>query len=168
MDPAPIRSLPETSERHDALMMRHVDALPALAETIDTVRPEAFAARFAQEVRWLTEQMQPHIEAVESSLYPQLERLMQNRHSMLPMRHEHGELRRMIASLGTYCDVALGTGLAEAEQVGLRRALYRLHAILKVHLAEEADYRDVLERNLSPEERDALARSLDHAMIEPV
>jgi len=163
-----MRSLPETSQHHFELMASHVDGLPALAETIDTVRFEAFARRFAQEVHWLTEQMLPHIDAVEGSLYPELERLLQNRHSMLPMRHEHRELRRLIGSLATYgTDVAAGE-LDEAQTVGLRRALYRLHAMLKVHLAEEAHYLDVLERNLSPEQRDVLARSLDHAMAEPI
>ena len=161
-----MRSLPETSQHHFELMASHVDGLPALAETIDTVRFEAFARRFAQEVHWLTEQMLPHIDAVEGSLYPELERLLQNRHSMLPMRHEHRELRRLIGSLATYgTDVAAGE-LDEAQTVGLRRALYRLHAMLKVHLAEEELYLEVLERNLDAEEKDLLARSLDHAMAE--
>lgn len=163
-----MRSLPETSQHHHELLIPHVDALPGLAEVVDTVRPEAFATRFETEVRFLVEQMLPHIDAVETGLYPELERLMQNRHSMLPMRHEHRELRRLIGSLRTYLpDVAAGP-LDAARAIGLRRTLYRLHAILKVHLAEEEHYLAVLEHNLSPEERDALARSLDHAMAEPI
>jgi hypothetical protein len=50
----------------------------------------------------------------------------------------------------------------------LRRALYRLHAILKVHLAEEELYLGVLERNLTDADKDVLARSLDHAGHEPL
>jgi hypothetical protein len=50
--------------------------------------------------------------------------------------------------------------------MALRRALYRLHSLLKVHLAEEELYLEVLERRLSDEEKDVLARSLDHAMAE--
>jgi hypothetical protein len=38
----------------------------------------------------------------------------------------------------------------------------------KVHLAEEEHYLAVLEGSLSPEERDALAQSLDHAMAQPI
>jgi hypothetical protein len=50
--------------------------------------------------------------------------------------------------------------------MALRRALYRLHSLLKVHLAEEELYLEVLERRLSDPEKDVLARSLGHAMAE--
>jgi hypothetical protein len=49
------------------------------------------------------------------------------------------------------------------EGLSLRRALYRLHALLKVHLAEEEQYLAVLDRNLTAAEKDVLARRLEHA-----
>jgi hypothetical protein len=52
--------------------------------------------------------------------------------------------------------------------MALRRALYRLHSILKVHLAEEELYLGVLDQNLTDEEKDLLARGIDHAMTEPL
>ena len=51
-------------------------------------------------------------------------------------------------------------------QLRLRRVLYRMYALLKVHLAEEDAYLGVLEHNLSPEEEDELARSMAHAMAD--
>jgi len=59
-------------------------------------------------------------------------------------------------------------GLTEGDQVGLRRVLYRLYAMLKVHLAEEDLYVGVLDRNLSAEEKDVLAQGIDHARSEPL
>jgi iron-sulfur cluster repair protein YtfE (RIC family) len=163
-----MRTLPQESKHHHELMDPHIDALPALAELIDTVRPEAFAAKFEEEYHFLRDQMVPHIEGIETGLYPELERLMQNRHSMVPMRREHRELLRIIASLGTYrSDIAAGR-LDDGKAMALRRALYRLHAIFKVHLAEEEHYLGVLEHNLSPEEKDELARAFDHAMAQPL
>src|SRR3990172_7670376 len=50
----------------------------------------------------------------------------------------------------------------------MRRVLYRLYAMLKVHLAEEALYLGVLERNLSAEEKDTLAQGIDHAGARPL
>ena len=44
--------------------------------------------------------------------------------------------------------------------------LYRLYAMLKVHLAEEELYLGVLDRNLSAEEKDALAQGIEHAADE--
>jgi hypothetical protein len=51
------------------------------------------------------------------------------------------------------------------EGLELRRALYRLHALLKVHLAEEEQYLAVLDRSLTPAEKDVLARRLDHPTV---
>jgi hypothetical protein len=163
-----MRSLEETTQYHHDLMAPHVDALPALAEIIDTVRHEAFARRFEQEYHFIVDQMVPHIEAVETAIYPELERLLGSRHSMLPMRHEHREILRLIRSLGDYrAQIRAGT-LDDARSMGLRRALYRLHAMFRVHMAEEEHFLAVLEGNLSDAEKDALARSLDHAMAQPI
>ena len=52
--------------------------------------------------------------------------------------------------------------------MALRRALYRLHSILKVHLAEEELYLGVLDQNLDDAEKELLARGIDHAMTEPL
>ena len=52
--------------------------------------------------------------------------------------------------------------------IGLRRVLYRLYSLLKVHLAEEEMYLRVIERELSAAEKDALARGMDHAAAEPI
>ena len=46
--------------------------------------------------------------------------------------------------------------------------LYRVYAVLKVHLAEEEEYLRVLDHNLSNEEQAELVDSLEHAMAEPI
>ena len=38
---------------------------------------------------FLTGTLVPHVDAAERTLYPELERMLQNRHSMAPMRREH-------------------------------------------------------------------------------
>ena len=87
---------------------------------------------------------------------------------MAPMRREHEELMRLVDSLGEFA-ARLQDGTLDPEAgIGLRRALYRLHAIVKVHLAEEELYLGVLDEHLAPTERDLLARGIDHAMTEPL
>jgi len=108
----------------------------------------------------------PHMEAIEATLYDRLEELMDGRHSMAPMRQEHEAMGRLVAELGRYREHAEGCRWSAVEGMALRRALYRLHSILKVHLAEEDAYLGVLEHNLSPEEEDELARSMAHAMAD--
>lgn len=163
-----MRSLPETSQAHRATIEAHVDKLPELAELIGRVPPDEYAARFEVECGFLMGQLVPHIEAIEATRYGRLEELMGTRHSMTPMRREHDELRGLFDSLCTYRKAAAGDCLDQAGEIGLRRVLYRLYAVLKVHLAEEDLYLGVLDRNLSDEEKDALARGMDHPVAEPL
>jgi hemerythrin-like domain-containing protein len=163
-----MRSLPETSHEHHARIQPHVDRLPGLAARLDRQPDEAFAADFAEEYRFIVGQLVPHIAAIETTLYDRLEALMAGRHSMAPMRAEHEELRHLIETLGDYRPHVEAGTLDAADAIGLRRALYRLYALLKVHLAEEELYLAVLEQHLSDAEKDELARGIEHAANEPL
>ncbi len=129
---------------------------------------ESLHGLFEDEYGFIVGQLVPHMDAIEHTLYDQLEWLMDQRHSMLPMRQEHAEMRRLVEELGRYRMHAEHCDWSTIEGMALRRALYRLHSLLKVHLAEEELYLGVLERNLTDVEKDALARGIDHAMTEPL
>ena len=164
----PMRSLPDTSHEHHGMIEPHVDRLPELAEMIGRVTPEAFSHSFQEECSFIIGRLVPHMEAIETTLYGRLEQIMDGRHSMAPMRREHEQLRGLFASLCEYSEhVAAGT-MSTGDEIGLRRVLYRLFAILKVHLAEEELYLAVLDHNLSAAEKDRLARGIDHASAEPL
>jgi hemerythrin-like domain-containing protein len=161
-------SLPQTTHEHHERIEFHVDRLPILAEMIGRVTPAELSESFEKECAFVNGQLVPHMAAIETALYGELQRLMENRHSMAPMRREHDQLRQLIQSLCEYrTHVAAGT-LSPAEGIGLRRVLYRLYALLKVHLAEEELYLRVLDHNLSPDEKDVLARGIDHAVAQPL
>jgi hypothetical protein len=164
----PESTLSTTSHEHHDRIMPHVDALPALAEMIDRVPAGEFAARLEHECQFIVAQLMPHIDAIEQTLYGELERLMDKRHSMQPMRDEHDQLRRLFASLCRYRATVAAGALDQASAIGLRRVLYRLFTLMKVHLAEEELYLGVIDRDLSADEKDALARGIDHASSEPV
>jgi hypothetical protein len=163
-----MRSLPGTSHEHHETIEPHVDRLPELAAMLDQVTPEAFSAALQEECTFIVGRLLPHMEAIESALYGRLELVMDKRHSMDPMRREHEQLRGLIASLCGYGELVAKGGMRPSDEVGLRRVLYRLYAILKVHLAEEELYLGVLDRNLTDEEKDLLAQGIDHASAEPL
>lgn len=163
-----MRSLRGTSDEHRQLIEPYVDRLPGLAEMIGNVTPAEFSASFQEECSFIIGRLGPHMEAIETTLYGRLEQVMKQRHSMTPMRQEHERLRHLFASLCEYSGLVADERLTEADQVGLRRVLFRLYAMLKVHLAEEALYLGVLDRNLTDEEKDVLAKGIDHAGAEPM
>ncbi len=163
-----MQSLRATSQDHHAKLLPHVDRLLTIAEMIGLEECAAVHAAFEAEYVVITGQLVPHMDAIETTLYAQLERLMGQRHSMAPMREEHQQMRRLIEVIGQYRDHVEGCTLGAVEGLALRRALYRLYSILKVHLAEEELYLGVLEQNLTDEEKDILARGIDHAIAEPL
>lgn len=154
-----MHTLPKVAHAHHVALIPIVDGLVGLAEQLEAPAVD-LRSRLAEEYRLITEQLVPHMEQAEATLYPELERLMQNRHSMTPMRREHRELRGLIDELGRLASQDLWFGA----RLRLRRVLYRMYAILKIHLAEEQAYVDVLDRNLSDDEQAELARAMDHAM----
>jgi hypothetical protein len=161
-------TLRATSEDHHARLIPHVDRLLDLAEMVGTVDCSSIHAVFEDEYAFIVGQLVPHMEAIERALYGRLEELMDGRHSMAPMRQEHEAMGRLVAELGRYREHAEGCRWSAVEGMALRRALYRLHSILKVHLAEEELYLGVLDQNLSDDEKETLARGIDHAMTEPL
>ena len=161
--PGELVSLRATSEAHHAQLMPHVDRLLTLAEMIGRVECAALHALYNEEYRFVSTQLIPHIDTVEAVLYERLEVLMGPRHTMAPMREEHETVRALVAELGTYQVHEDHCTWNEMEGLALRRALYRLHALLKMHLAEEEQYLAVLDRSLTAVEKDGLARHLEHA-----
>lgn len=163
-----MRSLSETSHEHHEAIIVYVDLLPGLADLIGGDDTAALRDGFDHAYRFIVRRLLPHMETIETTLYGRLDQLMGRRHSMAPMRREHADLRRLIESLGRYRELLEQGPLETADGIGLRRALYRLHGILKVHLAEEELYLRVLDHNLSDEEKEVLARGIDHACAEPI
>ena len=159
----------DAGHEHHQRITEALDRLPELADMLaERPRPDAFEADLAALHRFVTATLEPHMEAVEASLYPALDRLMQNRHSMLQMRREHEDLKRLITRLGLFLEAVQAEALGPAGTIGLRRVLYRLYALLKVHLAEEEEYMRVLSRNLTGQEQVELTKGLEHAMAEPI
>jgi iron-sulfur cluster repair protein YtfE (RIC family) len=164
-----LTAVTDAGHEHHERIVEALDRLPELADMLaERPRPAAFEGGLAALYRFVTETLEPHMEAVETSLYPALERLMQNRHSMLQMRREHEDLKGLITRLGIFLEAVEADALGPAGTIGLRRVLYRLYALLKVHLAEEEEYLRVLARNVSAAEQAELVKGLGHAMAEPI
>jgi hemerythrin-like domain-containing protein len=158
-------SLPRVSHEHHERLVRHVDAMPAVADLIGAVGAAELAPRVDELCAFLTDLLIPHMEAAERALYPELERMLQNRHSMTPMRREHAEIREIVADLDRRRTGIDEGRLTVAEAVALRRVIFRLYALLKVHLAEERLYSDIVHHGVSDEVGETLAGALEHAGI---
>jgi iron-sulfur cluster repair protein YtfE (RIC family) len=154
-------TLPTVAHAHHALLLGTIDAMPGLADRLLSDADGA-AKPLAELTTFLTDTLIPHMEVAEHTLYPVLERLFQNRHSMSPMRREHDDVRRLIASV---VDLSAGFDAAQhtvGRTLALRRVLFRLYALLKIHLAEEEVYLRIVDRGMTDEAGAVLAAALEH------
>ena len=158
-------TLPRVTHEHHERLMQHVDEMPAVGKMILAAPMQELRPRLAELDGWLTELLIPHLEAAEKTLYPELERMLQNRHSMAPMRREHAEIRRLVAEYSRLVK-ALGDQRPKiGATVALRRVLYRLYALLEIHLVEEEVYVPIINHGVSEEAAEVMAAALNHSGI---
>ena len=158
-------SLPQVSLEHHDRLMHHVDAMTAVGDLVGVAPVAELRPRVNEVAEFVDGLLLPHMEAAEHTLYPELERMLQNRHSMTPMRREHDEIRKLGAELVRLQARLDSAPLHTGETVALRRVIFRLYAMLKVHLAEEQLYLGIIEHGVSTEAAEKLAAAMDHSGI---
>jgi len=156
-----VHPAPVAQEHHERLL-RHVDQMPAIPALMEHGPVDQFRFALDEMCDFMTDLLLPHMEAAERAIYPELERMLQNRHSMAPMRREHTEIRTGVAELKRLRGIADRAPLSMNDQVTLRRTVFRLYSLLKCHLAEELLYAEIVEHGASPEAEKALATAMEH------
>ena len=156
------QSLPQVAHEHHERILAHVDRMPEMADALLTAHADDAKSEVASLFAFFEGTLLPHIDAAERSVYPELERMFQNRHSMRTMRNEHDEIRRLVGDFGTQsADVREGR-MSLGRSLALRRAMFQLYALLKIHLAEEDAYLRIVERAGGSDSSEAIAAALEH------
>ena len=161
-----MQTLSRVSHEHHDRLWRYVEQLNAFADCLngdclDTSRLIERLPELRELHHGLMSQLIPHMEAVETVVYPTLERLLADGRTIAPMAHEHDQVRRLVAAIGEFAEHPQ----AHADRgavLALRRVLLRLYVLLKAHLSEEELYIPILEDRLTSGQEAALARALDH------
>jgi hypothetical protein len=161
------QTLPQVTHEHHERILRHVDRIPGTADRLLTADASAAATELDEIVTFLNDSLLPHVAAAEKTLYPELERMFQNRHSMAPMRREHEEVRRLVASLTGRTAEVHAKGLALSRTLGIRRDAFQLYAMLKIHLAEEEALLHLMGKGVTDDVADLLAAAMDHEGTAP-
>ncbi len=154
-------TLPQTAHVHHERLLERVNRIPDIADALLTTSPDVAQASLRDLRGFLEGTLLPHMEAAERALYPELERMFQNRHSMAPMRREHARIRELITEFGALVDEGEGH-VTLARTLSIRRVLFHLYALLKVHLAEEDAYLRIIEHGVTDDVADAVKAALEH------
>jgi heavy metal translocating P-type ATPase len=114
-----------------------IDQLRSVADVLGLIPPAQAMAQVRQAYGLLTDNIQPHESAEEAELYPALDRVLGGLDPTATMSRAHTEIAHQIRRLGQLLD-DIGTGPPdEADIADLRALLYGLHAILRLHTAQE-------------------------------
>ena len=156
------QTLPRIAHEHHEVLVEHVDRMPEIGAALLQVDGDVTRPRVAELSTFLTTTLIAHVDAAERALYPELERMLQNRHSMSPMKREHIEIRRLVTEFARLSSAIDGGQVPIGSRLAIRRVLFQLYALLEIHLAEEEAYLRIVEHGVSDEAAEVLAASLDH------
>ena len=87
--------------------------------------------------QFLVDELLPHEEAEDAELYPVLARVLGGADPTGPMSRAHVEIAHLVRRLGWLLDDLAPTGPTPDDLAELRRVLYGLDAVLRLHFAQE-------------------------------
>jgi hypothetical protein len=161
-------TLTETVHDHHALLVPHVEALLETARLVGNVPCEELRPRVVEARDFLTGMLIPHMAAAEASVYPRLEAALSDAGALAPLRREHGEVRHLAEELDRLCASHPEGVYHRGEALTLRRVLYRLHALVRVHLDEEEMLTALLAHSIDADEAASVAADMAHAVAIPL
>ena len=130
----PDAGLVERTAEH-AELRRLVEALRGAGEAIGPT-PAALPVVKALEMR-LRAELLPHQREEERALYPAVAQRLGGQDPMAPLIRMHAEIEALVARVTTLLSLAEATWATSAPE--LRRALFALEVLLRVHLAAEEE-----------------------------
>jgi iron-sulfur cluster repair protein YtfE (RIC family) len=109
----------------------------------------------------------PHAQAEERALYPVVGRLMGAPEATATMSRDHVEVGQLTQELGSLRSHLVGTSMSASQEQALRRVLYGLSAVVKVHFAKEAEiYLPILDARLTADEAHQVFEAMERAAQE--
>lgn len=136
----------EADRRSSALFRREhrtlltgVDDVKAVADRLDWSDPGDARRDLERVRRFLIDRLLPHELTEERQLYPRLTSVSDGMDPTQPLIGAHREIERMVALLDRQVTNLPTDGPGPGDRLELRRLLYGLHAILRLHFAQEEE-----------------------------
>lgn len=133
---------PELSRRlraeHDDLMPK-LDSIRDAADLFDSRSPGEVMAALQRVRSLLVDEILPHEDDDEKVIYPQVSAVLPGEDPMAAMSLTHREIFHMVEVFQRQLDDLPPTGPEPADISDLRRTLYSLHAILRLHFDQEEE-----------------------------
>ncbi len=113
---------------------------------------------------FLTHQLIPHAQAEDKALYPVVQKVMGAAQATATMSRDHVEVGRLTEELGTLRVHRSQLSITTLQAQALRRVLYGLYALVKVHFAKEEEiYLPLLDEKLTAKEAHEMFEKMEAA-----
>jgi heavy metal translocating P-type ATPase len=119
-----------------------LDRMRRLADGLGTLDGLAALAELRAVEAGLAEEVLPHERADETELHPRLATMLGGRDPMAPISRTHREIAHLTRRLGRLVAELPQDGPEEADLPELRRTLYGLEAVLRLHILQEDELYD--------------------------
>ena len=139
----------------------HIDALRVAGDAVGQVDLTELKRLVDASYEFLSGHLTPHAEAEELALYPAVQRAVGASEVTATMARDHTEVHRLTEELAHLRD-ELATAVLDVRLAnGLRRVLYGLHHVVKLHFAKEEEvFLPILDQRLTPAEAEAMFKSM--------
>ena len=135
----------ETSDVAERFRAEHREFAPELqrvratADRLGTLAQEDVRRELEAVRRFLVERLPQHEEEEEAAVYPVVARLMGGEDPMSSMARAHIEISHLVRVYRQLLDDLPPEGPTPEDLLDLRRVLYGLHALLRLHFAQEEE-----------------------------
>ncbi len=148
-------------------LLPHIELLCTVADSIGEAPIESLRRGVDEVYVFLTHHLPPHAQAEERALYPVVGRLMGAPEATATMSRDHVEVGRLTEELGSLRSHMVGAGVGASQEKVLRRVLYGLSAVVRVHFAKEEEiYLPILDAGLTAEEAHRMFEAMERAAQE--
>ena len=143
----------------------HIESLRIAGESIHA---HLFSPFIREEVekayKFLTHELIPHAKAEDRALYPVVQKVMGAKEATATMSRDHVEVDRLTGELGELLVKVDGTAITDEQTHAMRRILFGLYALVKVHFAKEEEvYLPLLDARLTEQEAAAIFEAMEKA-----
>ena len=139
----------------------HIESLKLAGMAVHGTLSQASLDLIDEAYAFLATHLLPHAHAEEAALYPVVQKIMGTPYGTATMSRDHVEVEALTQELALLRSQVSATEIGVKQANELKRVLYGLYTLVKVHFAKEEEvYLPLLDANLTPED----AREMFEAM----
>jgi iron-sulfur cluster repair protein YtfE (RIC family) len=142
----------------------HIESLKQAGLAVHGSLSQAGLEAIDEAYRFLTTHLLPHAHAEEAALYPAVQRVMGSPYGTATMSRDHVEVEQLTQELASLRAGLTATEIGAARANELKRILYGLYTLVKVHFTKEEEvYLPLLDQNLTAEQAEAMFKAMEAA-----